>query len=53
MFKYSKKIEHLDLYRPDMVLRGRHKVKMKLLYSNKGKSIEEFLLSYGKFIEST
>ena len=37
MFKYSKKIEHLDLYRPDMVSRGRNKVKMKLQYSNKGK----------------
>ena len=36
MFKNSKKIEHLDLYRPGMVLRGRHKVKIKLQYSNKG-----------------
>ena len=33
----SKKIEHLDLYRPDKVLRGRHEVKMKLQYFNEGK----------------
>ena len=29
------KMCYLEMYRPDMVLRGRHKVNMKLTYSNK------------------
>ena len=35
VFKYSKKLINLVEHRPDMVLRGRHKVKMKLAFSNK------------------
>ena len=40
VFKYSKKQINLDEHRPDMVLRGRHKVKMKLAFSNKGRVLK-------------
>ena len=40
VFKYSKKEENVEMYRPDMVLQGRHKVKMKILYTNKDRVIK-------------
>ena len=40
VFKYSKKQINLDEHRPDMVLRRRHKVKMKLAFSNKGRVLK-------------
>ena len=38
--KYGKKRENLDMYRPNVTLRGRHKIKMKLLYSNKDRLLK-------------
>ena len=40
VFKYSKKQINLDEHRPDMVLCGRHKVKIKLAFSNKGRVLK-------------
>ena len=40
VFKYSKSIENVETRRPDVVLRDRHKVKMKLPYSNKDRVLK-------------
>ena len=42
VFKYSMKLINIDEHRPDMVLRGQHKIEMKLAFSNKGRVLKGF-----------